>query len=182
MSIYPQVQALLPRLPGLRAQHQQAREDAPKPESSSRERASPSHAAPDLQARWRNSRRTSPTYGPQVLRSASGASGRASRRLAGRVASRLGCEGSSRAGLEGLGGRRGGRDASQAKLRMPALAGSNAAGEAEREGLALARCEPGVGPARRRRGTRGAEPRGTGADRAPNGGALNEGRSEGSPP
>lgn len=50
MSIDPQVQALLPRLPGLRPQCQQAQEDAPEPESGGSEGAPPGHAAQDLLA------------------------------------------------------------------------------------------------------------------------------------
>lgn len=50
VSIDPQVQAFLLRLPDLCPQHQQAREDAPEPERGGRESASPGHAPPDLLA------------------------------------------------------------------------------------------------------------------------------------
>lgn len=50
MGVDPQVQALLWRLPCIRSQQEQARQDAPEPERKSREGSSPGHAAQDLLA------------------------------------------------------------------------------------------------------------------------------------
>lgn len=88
VSIDPQVQAFLPRLPDLRPQPQQAREDAPEPERGGRKGAPSGHASADLLAggsrRWDSSGRTDPNLQRRSCPSAAPAE------TSARVASRSG--------------------------------------------------------------------------------------------